>query len=78
MTGTGEALVGPASLLYRRDETSLYNHRMVGSGRCVDRASEAAIVPIEPEGQQNHGRGKGRYFIYVFVCREGRVIAFGY
>ena len=36
------------------------------------------IVPIEPEGQQNHGRGKGRYFIYVFVCREGRVIAFGY
>ncbi len=62
----------------RRDQASLYNRLMVGSGRQVDRASEAAIVPIEPDGQQNHGRGKGRYFICVSVCSEGRVIAFGY
>ena len=61
--GTGEALPGPASAEACRRSDASYNRLFPGSGWCAGWASEAAVVPLEPAGQQNPGRGKGRYFV---------------
>lgn len=47
-----------------------------GSGWRAGWASEAVVVPIEPDGQHNRRGGKGRYFVDAFRRREGRVSAF--
>src|SRR4051812_7463125 len=43
-----------------------------GSGRPAGRESEAAVVPIEPTGQQNRRRGKGRCFVHASRTGKGR------
>jgi hypothetical protein len=68
----------PSLALWSADitgETALYNRLMVGSEGRAGRASDAAILPLEPDGQNNRGRGKGRCFTHVSAGREGRVIA---
>jgi RNA-directed DNA polymerase len=47
-----------------------------GSGHRAGWASEAVIVPIEPDGQHNLRGGKGRYFVDAFGCGKGQVSAF--
>src|SRR6266542_2790858 len=43
-----------------------------GSGWRAGRASEAAVVPLEPTGQQTRGDGKGRYFVHASRTGKGR------
>jgi hypothetical protein len=35
-------------------------------------ASEAAVLPIEPSGQQNRRGGKGRFFVHASRTGKGR------
>jgi hypothetical protein len=42
-----------------------------GSGQRAGWASEAVIVPIEPDGQHNRRGGKGRYFVDAFGVGKG-------
>jgi hypothetical protein len=52
--GTGEALPGPmVCVLVLSERSCPITGLKPGSGRGVGRESEAAVVPIEPGGQQN-------------------------
>jgi hypothetical protein len=51
--GTGEALPGPAMLRSDRRSDPPYNRSIREVGVVPGGASEAAVVPIEPSGQQN-------------------------
>ena len=50
--GTGEAVPGPVTAEQRRSVVP-YNRCEPGSGRPGGTASEAAVVPVEPDGQHN-------------------------
>jgi hypothetical protein len=43
----------PGGLRSTTGQAASYNRREPGSGRRAGRASEAAVVPIEPDGQHN-------------------------
>jgi hypothetical protein len=52
--GTGEALPGPAACgLVLPEASGPITGVELGSGSRVGWASEAAVVPLEPTGQQN-------------------------
>ena len=63
--GTGEALPGPAAReTRRRKRRARLTGFTPGSGRGAGRASEAAVVPLEPDGQRRPpAKGKDRRFI---------------
>ena len=51
--GTGEALPGPAALRVAVGASCPITGLKSGRGTGAGRESEAAVVPIEPSGQQN-------------------------
>jgi hypothetical protein len=74
--GTGETLPGPMACgAWCCRSAASYNQRPSGSGRPAGRESEAAVLPLEPTGQHNPRRGKGRCFVHAFMHREGQVSA---
>jgi hypothetical protein len=52
--GTGEALPGPVGCGILPARRCSITGGEPGSGRCAGRASEAAVVPVEPGGQHDH------------------------
>ncbi len=56
--GTGEALPGRSVLRSRRGQRRPITGEEPGSGRGTGRASEAAVVPVEPQDNTTCGEGR--------------------
>jgi hypothetical protein len=56
--GTGEALPGPSALRSKRGQRRPITGVEPGSGRRAGRASEAAVVPVEPQDNTTCGEGR--------------------
>ena len=61
--GTGEALPGPVTCGSCHRSVASYNRCTPGSGLLAGWASEAAVVPVEPQDNTTCGDGKGRCFV---------------
>ena len=61
----------PGGLRKCRRSVVSYNRFTPGSGSLAGWASEAAVVPVEPQDNTTCGDGKGRCFVGAQCCQGG-------